>query len=281
MGVLQRILNALRPFDRSSRLDWVPTRSNRGESVVRLGRTSAVKIDVPKLEQALGYTIHNPQLFHQALLHRSYLQFLDETSAESNERLEFLGDAILNLAVSEYLYEEYSTADEGELTKIRARLVNRKALAAYGRQIDLWNFILLSTSAAQSVERGTETILSDTYEALVAAIYLDGGYKPAREFVQSQILAAIARGNVSISDENFKSQLLELAQAKGLGVPRYAVFDEQGPDHDRTFTVQVLLGDLPYGVGAGKSKKDAEQSAAEQALYKLRSYLLNDDEHYA
>lgn len=222
--------------------------------------------DVHKLEEALHYSIRNPEFFYQALLHRSYLQTIEEGSATSNERLEYLGDSILSLVVSEYVYDEYPEADEGELTKVRSRLVNRKALAAYARQFNLWDFMLVSSSTAQSVGRGSETILADAFEALIAAIYLDGGYAEAQQFVRTQVLKALKHGIVSIEDENFKSKLLEIAQASGYGVPRYVILNEEGPDHDRTFTVEVHVGSTITGIGVGKNKKDAEQAAAEQAF---------------
>lgn len=253
MGVLQRILEEVAGWRRSS---------SRPHSVDR-------PLNVKALERVLQYSIRNPELFRQALIHRSYLQDADEAPVASNERLEFLGDSILNLVVSEYVFYEYPNADEGELTKIRSRLVNRKALVAYARQLNLWDFMFISASAAQSVGRGSETILADAFEALIAAMYLDGGYTEAQRFVRTQIHKALQHKRVSIEDENFKSQLLELAQAGGYGVPRYAVVSEVGPDHDRTFTVEVRVGDAVVGLGTGKNKKDAEQSAAEQALDKL------------
>lgn len=231
-----------------------------------LHRPSERQFDVKGLERVLQYPIRNPDLFYQALIHRSYLQTIDKHSAVSNERLEYLGDSILNLVVSEYVYYEYPNADEGELTKIRSRLVNRKALVAFARQLNLWDFMFVSASTAQSVGRGSETILADAFEALIAAIYLDGGYAEAQRFVRTQIHKALHSKKVSIEDQNFKSQLLELSQASGYGVPRYAVLSEVGPDHDRTFTVEVRVGDKVTGIGTGKNKKDAEQAAAEQAL---------------
>ncbi len=227
------------------------------------------QIDLRKLGRALEYSIQNPQLFLQALLHRSYLETLDEDSAESNERLEFLGDSVLNLIVSEYVYHRYPEAEEGELTKIRSRLVNRKALTAYARQLNLWDFMLVSSSAAQSVGRGSDTILADAFEALIAAVYLDGDYEAVRRFIQHQIEEALQTGLITTEDENFKSRLLEYAQANGFGVPRYVVLTEHGPDHDRTFTVEVYVGNRASGTGVGKNKKDAEQAAAEQAVEML------------
>lgn len=249
MGFLQRIWDDVLGWRRTS-----------------LPRPSEHPLNVRGLERVLQYSIRNPDLFHQALIHRSYLQTIDEFSATSNERLEYLGDSILNLVVSEYVYYEYPNAEEGELTKIRSRLVNRKALVAFARQLNLWEFMFVSASTAQSVGRGSETILADAFEALIAAIYLDGGYTEAQRFVRTQIHKALQQGSVSVEDENFKSQLLELSQASGYGVPRYTVLSEVGPDHDRTFTVEVRVGDKVTGIGTGKNKKDAEQAAAEQAL---------------
>ena len=220
-------------------------------------------------QRAIGYTIKNQSIFVQALLHRSFLQRLN-TPGRSNERLEFLGDSILNLIVAEYLYQHFPRADEGELTKIRSRLVNRKALAAYAKDIDLSRFVLMSPSAAQSVGKGSDTILADTYEALVAALYIDGGYEQARRFVRRQVLAALEQGSVATADENYKSMLLEYAQAKGLGIPRYTITKQEGPDHDRTFTVDVFLDTVRQGTGSGKNKKEAEQEAARKALERLQ-----------
>ncbi|MBI1804210.1 MAG: ribonuclease III [Ignavibacteria bacterium] len=226
-------------------------------------------IDFRKLEEILKYSIHNRQLFSEALSHRSYLQIVGNENAISNERLEFLGDAILNLAVAEYLYRRYITAPEGELTKIRARLVNRKALSIYAHHIRLADFLLMSPSASQVAGKGMDTILADAYEAIIGAIYLDGGFHHAQQFVEQTILTALERGLIKTEDENFKSQLLEHAQATGYGAPRYLTINEEGPDHDRTFTVEVFIGSESYGVGRGKNKKDAEQAAAEQALQQL------------
>ncbi len=221
-----------------------------------------------KLERTLNYRVRRKELFVQALLHRSFPQQADLPSP-SNERLEFLGDSVLNLIVGEYLYRKYPRAPEGDLTKYRSRLVNRKALAAYGRELQLSTFILMSPSAAQSVGKGYDTIVSDTFEALVAAIYLDSGFNAAREFVERQVIAALYRGSVATADENYKSRLLEYAQSHGFGVPRYVIMKEDGPDHDRTFTVEVFLRNERRGTGSGKNKKEAEQAAANQALAEL------------
>jgi len=222
------------------------------------------------LENVLDYRVRRKDLFIQALLHRSFPQTTSQPNL-SNERLEFLGDSVLNLIVGEYLYRTYPRAPEGDLTKFRSRLVNRKALAAYGKNLQLSTFILMSPSAAQSVGKGYETIVSDTFEALVAAIYLDSGFDAARRFVECQVAEAFSHGTIATSDENYKSRLLEYAQSQGFGVPRYNIVKEEGPDHDRTFTVEVFLKSESQGAGSGKNKKEAEQAAAKQALGRLNA----------
>ena len=222
------------------------------------------------LEQAIDYSIRTPQLFVQSLVHRSYLQQTNQ-QGQSNERLEYLGDSILNLVVGEYLYHHFPRSDEGELTKLRSRLVNRKALVAYSKGINLSKFILMSASAQQSMGKGSDTIVADTYEAIIAAVYLDGGYDAAKRFVEKQLVDALHQRTIITVDENYKSMLLEFAQAGGLGVPRYAIVKEEGPDHDRTFTVEVTLNGTTHGVGSGKNKKEAEQAAASKALEALQA----------
>jgi len=219
-----------------------------------------------RLQRVLGCKIHNRELFVHALLHRSFPQRSGH-AASSNERLEYLGDSVLNLIVGEHLYARYPHAPEGDLTKMRSRLVNRKALAAYAKALRLSDFILMSPSAAQSIGRGYDTIIADTFEAIVAAIYLDRGFVAARRFVERQVTQAMTYGAVTTTaDENHKSRLLEFAQSHGLGVPRYLIVKEEGPDHDRTFTVDVLLRNERRGTATGKNKKDAEQAAAHQAM---------------
>ena len=216
-------------------------------------------------QQNIGHSIRNEEVFLQALLHRSFLQRMSHVGP-SNERLEFLGDSVLNLIVAEYLFTRFPDAEEGDLTKLRSRLVNRKALATYGKELRLFDFIMMSDSAAHAGAKGSDTIIADTYEAVVAAIYLDGGFDDARKFVKRQVLAAVERGVVTTDDENYKSRLLEYAQARGLGVPRYSTVREEGPDHDRTFTVVVFLSNQRKGSGSGKNKNEAEQAAASVAL---------------
>ena len=227
------------------------------------------RVDFGRFEAALGYRIRSKEVFLQAVLHRSYVQHMTPPAKHSNERLEFLGDSILNMVVAERLYSTYPDAEEGKLTVMRARMVNRKALVMYAKMILLRDFLLLSTSASQATEKGAETILADAYEAVIGAIYLDGGLEAARRFVTRQLDRALAEGTLQGLDDNYKSALLEYAQSKGITPPRYVITKEEGPDHDRTFTVEVTIGEGMSGSGVGKNKKEAEQAAAEDALERV------------
>lgn len=254
MGLLQNIIAWLRPPE--------PRGANPLFNDERFR-----SFDFENLQKVIGYRIRNKEYFLEALLHRSFLQFQNKPHQRvSNERLEFLGDSILDLIVGKYLFDRYPNAEEGELTKIRSRLVNRKALVVYAKELELNKFMFMSTSAEQAVEKGNDSILADAYEAIIAAIYLDSSFEDARMFVERQVLAAVKKGALSTSDDNYKSMLLEYAQGHGYGIPRYGIVKEVGPDHDRVFTVAVTLADECIGQGSGRSKKEAEQQAAEQGL---------------
>ncbi len=231
---------------------------------------SSVGVNFELLQKALGHTIKRKELFAEALSHRSFIHQPENETLVSNERLEFLGDSILNMVVAEHLFQQHSQLPEGELTKMRSRLVNRKALSVYAKLIRLEEFILMGTSIPRSVDRGLDKILADAYEALIAAIYLDSGFQSAKEFVKRQMVEAIDSKLLTVIDVNYKSQLLEYSQAESLNTPRYITVKEEGPDHDRVFTVEVFVGEVSQGVGSGKNKKDAEQAAAEKALQKLQ-----------
>ncbi len=225
--------------------------------------------DFTILEERIGYVIKYRAYFLQALTHRSYLQFVNDPTMLSNERLEFLGDAVLDLVIGEYLYREFQSLPEGELTKLRSRLVSGTSLARHASDIGLGQFMLLSTSAFNALERGSVTLLADAYEAVIAAIYLDGGMSAARDFVYKQIITHSRRDELLHSDTNYKSMLLEYAQGKKLGVPRYITVNEEGPNHARMFTVEVLVAGVVQGDGQGRSKKEAEQMAAKLAVERI------------
>ena len=222
--------------------------------------------DFDELERRIGYTIKHRAYFLQALTHRSYLQFAQYPNLRSNERLEFLGDSILNLIIAEYLYNEFESLPEGDLTKLRSRLVSGSALVQHAEEIELERWVLLSTSADSAVKRGSATLLADAYEALIAAIYLDGGMSAARDFIYRHIITHTRRDELMLSDKNYKSMLLEFVQSKKLTSPKYITVNEEGPNHARTFSVDVIVGGLRHGSGDGRSKKEAEQNAAREAL---------------
>lgn len=217
-----------------------------------------------QLEAAIGYQVKDRRCFVQALTHRSYLQISDNEKTRSNERLEFLGDSILNMLIGEFLFRHYTEVEEGDLTKLRSRLVNKKALILGAREVNLEAFVMLNTSAEQSLRQGNRAILADAFEAIVAAIYLDCGMKlrPVKEFLSRTLLRPEIFEEILSVDENYKSALLELAQGHGYDAPRYEVIDEEGPDHERLFTVEVYVNGVVLGSGSGRSKKKAEQEAA-------------------
>lgn len=223
---------------------------------------------IAKLEKIIRIKIKTPGIYEQAMIHRSYLQMIDESSDEiSNERLEFLGDSILGMAVAEYLFFSNLNELEGALTKARAQIVNKKSLAFCSKRLNLEEFVLLSFSAKRSLESGSESILADAMEALIAAVYLDNDFRTVKYFIYDNIISVVVDSDI-YDDNNFKSILLEEVQARGYSYPRYSVIDESGPDHDKTFVVSVFVDDKQVAVGAGKNKKEAEQQAAKNALNK-------------
>lgn len=225
---------------------------------------------VTALEGILNVQIRDVPCFEQALIHRSYLQILGNPQVYSNERLEFFGDAILSAVIAEYLFYLRSDILEGELTKMRSWLVNKKSLAYCARKLRLHEFLMVSLSARQSLQQGNDSILADALEAIIAAIYLDSGPDAAKEFILNSVLLHVMNEGSLMRDSNYKSTLLEYTQARGMGVPTYRVINEQGPDHDKQFTVEVRIGDTLAGTGVGRNKKDAEQHAAQNAVTALQ-----------
>lgn len=223
-----------------------------------------------QLEQIIGIPINNNSFYIQALMHRSFLEQNEEYDI-SNERLEFLGDSVLSLIVAEYLFDAFPEKDEGFLTKVRAKIVNRLALAEAAEKIKLAEFLLISKNISNTFTNGSKTILSDALEALIGAIYLDSGLDMAKIFIQRILIQPNLKEGMYLIDENYKSQLLEFAQANKLNNPTYIVIKEEGPQHNRMFTVKVIIGDKNYGYGKGKNKKSAEQKAAQAALEKLNN----------
>ncbi len=220
---------------------------------------------VKDLEETLGISIHMPSLYEQALTHRSYLQVANTPDHRSNERLEFLGDAILGMVTAEYLFYNNREVLEGELTKMRSWIVNKKSLAVCARALHLEDYLFLSYSASQSLQRGNDGMLADALESVIAAIYLDRGFDEVRRFIVERLLPIMMRESL-VHDTNFKSLLLETVQGKGYGAPRYVVVKEEGPDHEKHFTVEVVVDEHVVGTGSGRNKKEAEQAAAEAGM---------------
>lgn len=223
-----------------------------------------------ELEELVGFSIKNRAFFIQALMHRSFLEQNNEYDV-SNERLEFLGDSVLNLIVAEHLFEIFPDKDEGFLTKVRAKLVNRMALADAAERINLSKYLLVSKNLSNAFTNGSRTVLCDALEALIGAIYLDNGLDASKGFISRVLIEPNTKEGVYLIDENYKSQLLEYAQASKMENPIYTVVKEEGPQHNRIFTIKVSINNVDYGVGTGKNKKSAEQKAAQLALTAIKS----------
>lgn len=233
------------------------------KSPPRIGFLTPVRKQL--LEEKLGITIYRVELFEQALLHRSYLHLLPKGIFRSNERLEFLGDSVLGMVVSDFLFHQNENLLEGELTKIRSWLVNKHSLSICARKLELDKFLMVSFATAKSIERGSESILSDAMEAIIGAIYLDSGFVQVRDFIITRLIPLLQEENI-LEDRNFKSILMETVQADGKHPPIYEVLEESGPSHDKTFVVGVFVDQVLLAKGIGKSKKEAEQDAARNAL---------------
>lgn len=223
---------------------------------------------IKELERKAGCRFRNLALLEHALTHRSHVALHRE---RSNERLEFLGDAVLGLIVCQHLFNIYPEKREGELTEVKSRLVSKAVLAERAEQIDLGKYLLMSESESRNGGRERQSILADGYEALIAAIYLDHGLTVARDFVKREILSDMETLISSEEAVNYKSLLQHETQGRDLGNLRYRLKAEQGPDHNKTFDIEVWIGRRKFGKGNGRTRKEAEQRAASAALVKLRS----------
>ena len=219
------------------------------------------------LEEKINYNFSDPQLLLNALTHSSYANEMRMDKVKNNERLEFLGDAVLELVTSEYVYLEHSDLHEGDLTKLRAGIVCEQNLSSCARELDLGRYLLLGKGEDITGGRERDSILSDVLEALIGAIYLDGGFTNAKEFIKSCILAGIKDKNLFFDSKTILQELIQNENNKQR--LRYKLISEEGPDHNKTFTIAVCLGNDEIGVGTGRTKKAAEQEAAYKALQKL------------
>ena len=222
---------------------------------------------IKDLENAIGYQFQNITILQRALTHSSYANEQWRDNLKSNERLEFLGDAILGMVVAEHLFNTFRDRLEGDLTRMRADMVCEKSLAKIAYQLDLGKYLLLGHGEEQNGGRNRSSILSDTVEAVLAACYLDGGMEVAEGFIHKFVLCNVPA--VEMKNVDYKTALQELVQQKKDQLISYQLVGESGPDHDKTFVVEVSLNDAVVGRGEGSSKKRAEQDAACMAIEKL------------
>lgn len=222
------------------------------------------------LEKHTQINFKNKNFLINAFIHRSYLNEHKDFKGQSNERLEFLGDSILSIIVSDFLFKNLPNSGEGELTQIRASLVRTETLAAVAQKLDLGSFLYLSKGEEDSSGRINKTILANTFEALVGAIYIDQGIENAGKFIQTNILSDWKKLSFR-AVVDFKSKLQETLQRKFHQSPKYKLIASYGPDHNRSFEMAVLIDEKVLGVGVGKNKQSAAQNAAENALKSLSS----------
>ncbi len=225
---------------------------------------------IERLEKVIETSINNPFIYVRALRHRSTLSDENFSSTDSYERLEFLGDAVLDLIITEVIFDLFPEKNEGFLTKLRAKLVKGDTLAAFARKLELNEVLLLAEEVQGQGIENSKSVLSDVFEALIGALYLDAGYEETSHFVRKVIDRYIDFDTVITTLDNYKSLLLEYAQARQMKIPTYRVIAETGPGHDKTFEIEVLVDEKPMGSGIGKSKKEAEQKAARRALQTLK-----------
>ncbi|MEL6614577.1 MAG: ribonuclease III [Bacteroidota bacterium] len=262
------IEGALRAPARPLRRGLDAFRQRPGGAATEVTEAGVSRLEVERL---VGGPVGDLSLYEHALRHRSIFRGQSTDGTESNERLEFLGDAVLGAVVAERLYRRFPEKDEGFLTRTRANLVNGKTLASFAEAIGLAPLVLLSENMEASGGRTNATILADAFEAIVGAVYMDQGFAAARAFVNSVLAKCVDLDAAAEQRTNYKSQLLEFVQARALGQPSYAVVAEEGPSHDRRFTVEALVGEVSRGQGTARSKKQAEQRAAREALGALRA----------
>lgn len=215
-------------------------------------------------QKNLGYKFKNRDLLKIALTHRSYS--CEYGLKYCNERMEFLGDSVLSAVVCNYLYKKYSQSDEGKLSQVKAQIVSAKNLSRLAKTIKLDKFVLISKSEEQNSARKRESLLCDSFEAIIGAIFLDSNFEIVSKFINTFLNSKI---NLAIVD--YKTTLQEIVQAKFQTLPEYKVIKESGPDHDKTFEIAVYIKNKFFGKGKGTSKKEAEQNSAKQALKKLNN----------
>ncbi|MBI2100818.1 MAG: ribonuclease III [Candidatus Vogelbacteria bacterium] len=222
--------------------------------------------DFNQLAGRLQLTFREPKLLRQALTHRSFLNEHREADWEHNERLEFLGDAVLELVMTDYLFRLYPEKSEGDLTSYRAALVNTQTIAEVSSELGINEYLLLSRGEAKDTGRARAVILANTFESLIGAIYLDQGLETVRQFTEKHLASRVSALVAERRWQDAKSFFQERAQAMAEVTPTYQVMNEAGPDHDKMFTVGLYLGEALVATGTGHSKQEAEQQAARNGL---------------
>lgn len=223
-------------------------------------------MEFKSFEEKIGVSFKDKRLLETAFTHRSYLNENRRVGAEHNERLEFLGDAVLELVVTEFLYKKYPDKPEGELTAFRAALVNTVSIADAATKLGMNEYLLLSRGEAKDTGRARGIILANAFEAVIGAIYLDQGYDAAHSFIDDQLFHKTDDVVEKRLWQDAKSKFQEIAQERVSITPTYELMSQVGPDHDKTFTIAAFLGREKIALGEGRSKQEAEQAAAEKAL---------------
>lgn len=226
---------------------------------------------IGEFEKIIGYSFNNRNHVLLALTHSSFANEIKSGKVKSNERLEFLGDAVLNIVMSEEIYMRYAQLTEGEMTRVRANVVCETSLTKCANNIGIGHWLLLGKGEELTGGRSRISILSDAFEALIGAIYLDGGMQNAREFVLRQVKQMLEDSANGVIMMDYKTQLQEVVQRNGEKKIVYEVVEEKGPDHNKLFIMQVKVSEAVWGTGEGKSKKEAEQNAARVALERKKS----------
>jgi ribonuclease III len=232
---------------------------------------STAEVETPGgLPERLEYVFRDPTLLERALTHRSYSNEQRDLRSPNNERLEFLGDTVLGFLVGDLIYRTFPNLQEGALSKIKAHLVSATTLAAKGKELGLGRYLRMGAGEARSGGSEKLSLVADAFEAIVAAIYLDGGLSAAERFVSRIFMPDVAGIDVGdLSFHDYKTALQETAQSLGLPLPEYRVVDEYGPDHEKSFVVEVYWDGESFALGKGSSKREAQRKAAKEALRKL------------
>jgi ribonuclease-3 len=233
----------------------------KGRGAERTGESAS------SFARRFGIHFSNPSLLHTALTHRSYLG--ENPERQSNERLEFLGDAVLDLVASDHLFRMMDGADEGGLTRARSRIVNKNVLGKIGMELGVLDLLLYAREEIHKDERALTALSADALEAIIGAIYLDKGFSAAYRFVEDSVFPCLSELSPEDRQVDYKSRLQEISQAKFKILPEYKTMRKVGPEHRKVFHVSVLLKKRPFGEGFGRSKKEAEQAAARQAIEQL------------